>query len=131
MGVMKMAEISTLELDRELAGFTGTEEYHKLTLGSLKATDGIAYLAQKCGAFWLIDAIASYQHKPKVKALEIQFWTLEVTMKDNGNRKAVLYCVEDKDMPKLVTQKIEYTDFPLGVWKFYVENNVIMLPGER
>ena len=82
-------------------------------------------VAEKAGAFWLVEAIASYQRRPKIKDLAIQFWTLEV--KDN---KAVLYCVKDSGMPRVVEQDVEYTDFPEGSWNFYVQNGVIMLPQE-
>jgi len=118
-------KITTQELKTEMAQCTGSMQYHKLTLLPLKATDGMATVAQKANAFWLVDAIASYQKEPKIKELEIQFWTLEV--KDN---EAVLYCQEDSGMPRLIEQEIEYTDFPEGAWKFYVTNGIILLPQE-
>lgn len=121
-----MAEkISAEELRSLMAQCTGTEAYHKITLLPLKATDGVAMVAQKAGAFWLFDAIASYQGEPKIKELEIQFWYLEV--KDG---KAELYCIYDKGHPKIVNQMIEYSDYPEGLWEFYVTNGVIMLPSE-
>lgn len=119
-------EISAVELKSEMMQCTGTEGYHKLTLGCLKATDGVAMVAQKAGAFWLVDAIASYQRDPKIKALSIQFWFLEVK-----DKKAELYCIEDTGKPKLITQQIGHTDFPEGKWEFYVEGDVILLPNER
>ena len=117
--------MKTNELELEIQQYTGTCGYHKLSLLPLLATDGIRMIGEKAGAFWLVDAIASYQAKTEVKALAIQFWTLEV--KDN---EAVLYCVEDDGMPRIVEQEIKYTDFPDGSWKFYVQNGVMMLPGE-
>lgn len=113
------------ELITRMQQYTGTMNYHKLTLTSLLATDGILMIAEKAGAYWLIDAIGSYQANPKVKSLLIQFWTLEV--KDNT---AVLYCVEDYGMPRIIEQEIDYTNFPEGSWKFYVQNEIMMLPGE-
>ena len=117
--------MKTNELEVEMQQYNGTAGYHRLTLTSLLATDGIRMIAKKAGAFWLIDAIASYQANSQIKALAIQFWTLEV--RDN---EAVLYCVEDSGMPRIVEQIIEYTDFPDGDWKFYVQNGVMMLPEE-
>jgi len=113
------------ELKTEMQQCTGTTGYHKLTWLPLLATDGVKTVAEKAGAFWLVDAIASYQANPEVKKLAIQFWRLEV--KDNA---AVLYCVEDSGMPRIVEQEIEYTDFPDGDWRFYVQHGIIMLPGE-
>ena len=117
--------ISATDLKSELAQCSGTMQYHKLTLGPLKATDGVAIMAQKAEAFWLVDAIASYQQEPKIKELRIQFWTLEVK-----EQIADLYCIEDKGQPKLVEQHIPHTDFPEGKWDFYVADGVIMLPSE-
>lgn len=117
--------ISADELKAEMAQCTGTMQHHKLTLMPLKATDGVAVVAQKAGAFWLVDAIASYQQEPKIKELRIQFWFLEVK-----DQKADLYCIEDKGKPKLVEQHIPYTDFPEGKWEYYVADGVIMLPSE-
>lgn len=114
-----------VELQAELIGFCGTEAYHKLTLSSLRSTDGIAHMAKVAGAFWLVDAIASYQRDKRIAGLEIQFWHLEVK-----GSKAELYVQEDKDTPKLITQKIGHTDFPEGHWQFYLTDNVLMLPSE-
>jgi len=118
-------KLTAQELKADMAQCTGSMQYHKLTLLPLKATDGMKVVAEKAGAFWLVDAIASYQGEAKVKALRIQFWTLEV--KDN---KADLFCVEDSGMPKLIEQHIGFTDFPEGTWKFYVTDGVIMIPSE-
>jgi hypothetical protein len=116
----------TQNLKSALAGFTGTEKYHKVTfLPGVVATDGVAYLLKEAKAYWLIDAIASYQMYPKVRNLAIQFWTLNV--KDN---KATLTCVADKGKPEVIKQEIEYTDFPLDKQEIWVQNGVAMLPSE-
>ena len=120
-----MNSINANEMRSEMQQYIGTVSYHNLSLTSLLATDGVRIVAEKAEAFWLIDAIGSYQTNPKVQALAIQFWTLEV--KDN---QAVLFCVEDCGMPRIVEQEIKYTDFPDGNWKFYVQQGIMMLPGE-
>jgi hypothetical protein len=120
-----MTKISAPELRSIMAQCTGTEAYHKLSISPIKCTDGVKVLADAAGAYWLVDAIGSYQGTPKIKDLGIQFWFLEV--KDS---KAVLYCIEDSGKPHLIEQKIEYTDFPEGEWKFYVQGDVMMLPQE-
>ena len=120
-----MSRINANELRTEMQQCRGTASYHKLSLTPLLATDGVRMVAEKAEAFWLIDAIGSYQGNPEVRALAIQFWTLEAK-----GSKAVLYCVEDSGMPRIVEQEIKYTDFPEGTWKFYVQEGVIMLPDE-
>ncbi len=120
-----MNRISANKLKTEMQECRGTESYHKLSLTPLLATDGVRIVAEKAEAFWLIDVIGSYQINPKVKALAIQFWTLEVK-----DCHAILYCIEDSGMPRIVEQEIKYTDFPEGNWQFYVQQGVIMLPEE-
>lgn len=51
--------MTTKQLD--LSPFTGTEHWYKHWLGGLLYTDGVKYVADQAGAYWLIDAIASYQ----------------------------------------------------------------------
>lgn len=118
------------QLTTELRQFTGsTQCYRWSRLTRLVITDGVKYLAEKASAYWLLDAIASYQNSPEIKASnplqEIQFWTLRV----DGN-KGVLECEEDHGVPPTVRQEIPYTDFPLKEIKLYVCNNVIFLPSE-
>lgn len=119
--------ITSRELKEELEGFTGTEQYHRATMfPNFYVTDGVLAMAEKAGAFWLLDAIVSYQNDKRIhKKLSIQFWTLEV--KDN---KGLLYVVEDAGRPRLIEQEFSFTDFPEGKWKFYVQNGVMMLPSE-
>ncbi len=117
------------ELTTALAGFTGTEQYHRHWTGLLY-TDGVAFLAENAGngAYWLLDAIASYQPECRKDATlrEMQFWTLMV--KDSKN--AVLLCERDKG-DVAFTQTIEFTDFPLPEIKLWVDGNVLLLPSEH
>jgi len=108
----------------ELHQFTGTENWYQHWLG-FTYTDGVKYLAQQAGAYWLIDAIGSYQ-KASIKEITIQFWRLTV----NEDKSAVLQMREDSDRPSRVSQKIAYTDFPLKEIELYFSNNVLLLPSE-
>lgn len=115
----KKKTILTVE---NLAQFTGTETYWRLShLYPFLCTDGVHFLAEQGGAFWLLDAIASWQSEPNVKndpmLKEIQFWTLNV----NVDQSAVLTCERDKG-DVVVTQEIVWTDFPLPVVKLYLCN---------
>lgn len=82
-------------------------------------------MAQKGEAYWLIDAIASYQIYANIRNLGIQFWKLKV----NANQTATLICERDTD-DVIVTQDIEFTDFPLEKITLYVTNKTLMLPSE-
>lgn len=111
----------------DLAHFHGSETVyaHGVSRG-FTYTEGVRHLAREGGAYWLIDAVFSHQLNPRVRAEPFQVWTLTV---DNG--RAVLTCTDGNDTPPLVTQQIEFTDFPLGVIEMYLEAGVLMLPSER
>lgn len=127
------------ELENHLAHFYGTVDYHRGTFRpDFFHTDGIDFLANACGSFWLIDAVASYQHRKEMTGEDFQVWTLHV-----DKRAATLLCTDgDKGggPVELVRQVIPYTDFPEGVWRFYCERGsidgehacqILMLPSER
>jgi len=134
---MSNDELTKEELATNLEWFTGTETYYKHPLG-LYFTDGVHYLAEKAGAYWLIDAIASYL--PELKDLEeFQAWTL--TRNERGG--AVLICEganpETGEAVELARQEIGVTDFPLDTIKLYLQHGtidlvtwswVLMLPNE-
>ncbi len=128
-----MTKITTPnEFEAALAQFIGTEQYYRHWTGHILYTDGVKFLADEAGAYWLIDAIASYQHRigssSHYAGLQgFQLWTLT---RNKGDR-AVLTCQADSNQPVLVTQEIEYTDFPLPAIKLYVEGNVLLLPSEH
>ncbi len=121
-----------------LAQFRGTDGYTRYSplFRRLLLTDGAKYVAENGGtngAFWLMDAIGSYQSKLLKKECfqEYQFWKLEVT-----GSSAVLTCREDTGVKPAVKQKIEYTDFDLASIELWVMpmgdgNYVIMLPSEH
>ena len=113
-----------------LAQFTGTENWYRYSLGrQFLYTDGVKYVAEEAGAYWLIDAIISHQYDPRIKSnqgiQEFQLWNLEV----QEDCSAILIC-EDGNNIKILTQKIPFTDFPLPKIKFYLKDNILLLPSE-
>ena len=111
----------------DLAQFTGAEEWHRHSINrNLLYSDGAQYVAERGGAYWLLDEIALIQpYDKKVAAEEFQVWTLNV----HTDKTATLTC-GDGNSNTLFSKEIEYTDFPLAAIKFYFTNNVIHLPSE-
>jgi len=138
----KMTSEEVEKLQSELAGFTGTEQWYRHWTGRLLYTDGVKHLADRAEAYWLIDAIASWQTAEKVKAEGFQVWFLWVHQDDKKGR---LTCYRDYDGDLsepanytrygLARQEIEVTDFPLPKMKLYVEGApeqpVLLLPSEH
>ncbi|MEI2780912.1 MAG: DUF6876 family protein [Candidatus Competibacter sp.] len=114
------------EIESNLLQFTGTEHWYQHPLfRRYLFTDGVRYVAENCGAFWLMDAIFACQLEPKVKREEFQVWVLKVK-----DRSAVLTC--DNGNGNIVyQQEIPFTDFPLAEITMYFENSTLCLPAER
>ena len=114
-------------LENDLAQFCGTENWCKHWTGRLTFTDGVKFLAEKAGAFWLIDLVASYQ-TARLRQEEFQVWIL--TVDRERTPMAVATCQADTNAPVLVRQPIDYTDFPLPSIKLWLVGGVLMLPNE-
>jgi hypothetical protein len=94
-------------------------------------TDGVVFLAEAAHAHWLTDAIASYQHDRRVRTEEFQVWRLTV---DVHTCRATLTMSDGNSRSPIITQSIEYTDFPLVMIDMWLvasgDHWVLMLPSE-
>ena len=107
----------------QLQNFSGTEHYYKNFTG-LIYTDGVKFLSDNLGAYWLIDLIGSYQSHKNNKPFMI--WKIEV----KNDNSAIITSKEDTYSPILIKQKIPYTDFKLKELELYCIDNVLILKGE-
>ena len=114
----------------DLAQFTGSENVYRHWTGRLVYTEGVQYLAEKGGAYWLIDVIASYQPDKQIASrpelVDFQLWELAVSK----DKSAKLTVRADSDKPAAITQEIPFTDFPLEHVKLYVCNGTLLLLSE-
>jgi len=113
---------TTEDLEALLTGFTGTENWYKHWLG-FKYTDGVKYMADVSGSYWLLDVVGSYQ--PQLSRAEFQIWRMQ--SKDGKGKVDVR---EDSDLASLVSQDIEFTDFPEGTFEMYFTDRTLLLKGE-
>jgi len=91
----------------ELGHFTGSQEFFTTLLGrnSFLYTEGVKFVAEKAGAFWLIDLIASHrigrQRHGDFLTVRVQKWGGGARIKlGDGNGK------------ERTLQQISYTDWP-------------------
>lgn len=127
---MKNAKLTEEDLRR----FTGTDQYHRHGLvRHVLYTDGVRYVAEAAGAYWLLDKIATLQTEKPIATQGFQVWRLIV----NGT-KATLTCddgdqigVGDSKPIILHSEEIGFTDFPLEKIEIWVEGSVILLPSEH
>ena len=110
----------------DLEQFTGTENWYQHWLRKCTYTDGVKFLAEQAGAFWLIDEVAISQTRPKVRGEEFQVWILDV---DLEHKRGTLRC-EDGNDHVVYRKEIPFTDFPLPTIKLYFTDGVILLPSE-
>jgi len=110
-----------------LDNFIGTENWFKHWTGLITYTDGIKYLAEETKSYWLIDLVASYQIKQKIREIPFQLWTIKVNLKE---KTGIVTMKEDSDQPNIISQKLPYTDFPIEELQFYLCDGVILLKTE-
>lgn len=111
----------------ELSYFTGTENYYQYQLPNKRKyflTDGIKYLCENCGCYWLVDYIISLQQHNLIKEQQFQLWKLYLL--DN---KWNINC-EDGNKKILYHATIDYSDFPLNGITIYCIDGYILLPSE-
>ena len=124
-----MSEVQDQPLTHEyLAHFTGTDRYHLWTpLFKDVLTNGACAVAERGGAYWLMDAISSHLMGRK-EGLAVS------TLTKNGDGATLT--ITDGNENVFATQEIEYTDFPLDeivIWSQWyppVGGHVHMLRSE-
>jgi len=128
------------ELKANLPHFTGDCERFRHALNrQVIYTPGVQYLAERAGAYWLLDAIAIHlgstefrqavRQDPRIQ--DLHFWRLDVSDDDS----ACLTARADADQPAFVTQQIPFTDFPLSAVDIWVGYDgqcfTVYLPSEH
>jgi hypothetical protein len=111
----------------DLMQFTGTEHWYRHPFNrAVLYTDGAKFVAERAGAYWLLDEIALLQrYEPRVSAEVFQAWKLKV----GTDRSAVLTCGNGSGRV-VYTKRIPLTDFPLPEIVLYFTDGVILLPSE-
>ena len=110
------------ELLSALAHFTGTTQWYRNPMfPAFTYTDGVRFLAEQAGAYWLIDYVFSNQLLPEIKDEVFQVWKIFT-----ADSQAVLK-VEDGNGLILQEFKIPYTDFPLKEFTLLFTDNVLLL----
>ncbi len=123
--------MNTYEIKRALRQFTGTESYHKHLFpgkSPILLTDGCDFIRNECKAWWLFDAILSYQCEKILRNVNFQIIELRQNMKDLS---WLLTIHEDSNLKPLISQRIEFSDFPLDYLKLYVIQGIVLLPSEN
>jgi hypothetical protein len=118
---------STTLTAADLRQFTGSEHWYRHGLvHDILYTDGVQFVAERAGAYWLIDEIVLAQRfEKRLAGEEFQLWKLAVL----PDHTAALTC-DDGNGNVVYSKAIEFTDFPLPEILFYFTDNTILLPSE-
>ena len=120
---MNNDEINTLKT--ELKHYGGADIFYRNPLfRGYVYTEGVKYLAEQAGAYWLIDYILSHQLEPKLKKQPFQVW--KMTVQDDS----AAVTVEDGNDNIITSLTIEFTDFPLEEMTLWLVEKTLMLPSE-
>lgn len=113
------------EIRKELAFFTGSEEFYK-AYPKVLITEGVKFLADRAECYWIIDLIFSYQSIKKIKDEAFQVYDLKVNLEE---KSAIMVCTDGNENI-LYEQRIPFTTFPIESIKLYFTNEVVLLPSE-
>jgi hypothetical protein len=119
-----------LGLSQVIGGTEEYLEYKPLGGATVYLTDGVRYLADAAGCWWLVEEISFAQKQVRKDPVldEFQIWILKV---DLEKKSAELQCLRDTN-DVAYSKVIVFTDFPLPEIKLYVgPEGVICLPSEN
>lgn len=121
---MNRQDITTLKA--ELRQFTGSEQvFYNPLFRQYRYTEGVKYLAEKAGAYWLLDHIFANQMLDVLKSQPFQVWKITV----NDDQSACI-SVEDGNDHELTFFHLGYTDFPLPEFSLWFVDETLLLPSE-
>jgi hypothetical protein len=118
--------ISIDEFKDTLTGFTGTDNYylHRHPNGmTMKLTDGCQFVRELGGAYWLFNAILSWQ--VKLQKNPFQIWKLM----RQGDKSWFITCT-DGNNHILGCQELDSTVFPVEQLEIWHIDGVCLLPSE-
>ena len=121
---MHTTENPSARLRADLSAFIGTENWHRHGINrQMLLTDGVVYYADQAGAWWFLDIVATevmrfHPMKP--------FLVIDLDVEDG---KADISVSDGNDL-SLWHRHIQFTDAPDGLWRFYLADNVMLLPSE-
>jgi hypothetical protein len=122
--------MNAIQIKDTLKDFHGTTGYHKYLFPgrpALLITDGCQYIRDELNAYWLFDAILSYQADLLKRNINFQIWELKQL---RIHLTWLLTCREHKNSKPIVRQTIEFSDFPIDYIKIWLIDNIALLPSE-
>jgi hypothetical protein len=113
------------QFQQDLKHFTGSESFFRHGYGQAIYTEGVQFMAEKLGAYWLIDFILIHQQEPILHHQSFQTWKIK-RLAEGG----AIITAEDGNDTSLFSKQIPFTDFPLTTFTLWLVDKTLMLPSE-
>ncbi|MBO7732197.1 MAG: hypothetical protein J6S67_06585 [Methanobrevibacter sp.] len=118
------------QLKSELANFYCSESYYKANIFSnIVITEGVRYFCDICSCYWLLDEAIIYALRELGKKYSFLIVEFKVT-----NKRGTTYIEvkEDSNTELLFRRRTKdlLHKIPIGEYKFYLIDNVMLLPSE-
>jgi hypothetical protein len=121
---MHTTEDHSARLKADLVAFIGTETWRRHPLNrSMLLTDGVVYFAEAAGCWWFLDIVAT-----EIFRIQATHPFLVIDLDVNDGKADIR--VSDGNDVVLFKRHIHFTDAPDGLWRFYLTDNVVLLPSE-
>lgn len=137
MTALEVRNHNARTIKNELMGFYGTEGYTRWSIlfRDCVLTDGAKYLAERCGAYWLMDVIGSVLVNDRARYKKVEFSVAKLKVNNSSSdpdnlHLSATFTMEDGNDHVLYKQEIEYTDFPLDDITLYVGLSEGRMPDE-
>ena len=119
------------EITEGLQHFNGTEIFYQIPLTRTRFTDGLKYLANVAGCFWLIKDVSVIAKSLMDKSyfIAIDFKRLAEKEKTELECEAIITYSDGNDNI-FESHRYSFTDFPLDKLRLYFVDNTVMLPSE-
>jgi len=119
-----METLTKKTLISELTNFVGTKYWYQHPQNNaMTFTDGVKYFAERAQSYWLLGVIVT-EYFPMLKDHPLLVITAE------SQREHCVIFVTDGNENQLQSKHIPYTTLIEGQWKFYLMDNVLLLPSE-
>lgn len=124
--------MNSAELTSSLSNFYGSEQWFRHPLNKkMLYTEGVRHFAKNAGggAYWFLDILAT---EGMLLTKDNPF--MSVTIKVVDGKLGANIEFTNGDETSLLNKRIDYTDCPVGNWKFFMiddgEQVVALLPSE-
>jgi len=121
--------LDTTELTHHLRMYTGTTQWFRNQLyPTMLYTEGVQFFAEHADAYWFLDIVGTEIH-PLQATVPFMHITFSVT--DDNTATIIATDGGDGAEPKQVYYKdMDFALATTGDWKFFLTDNVLLLPSE-